>query len=155
VCSPVPFVVGVLSIYRKIIDTMPMEEVVYVDLDHDKIIGEDDRKTFPESDKKYMEKNLKTIIQKGKPIVKEQVAEAFLEFFLKNFGDYRKFMKNKEFDSAGFIKSRAKASKKFYDVFQNSQMYERWTFDRQEVHQQEKDNGTSTDAFEAKSLHYQ
>ena len=42
-----------------------MEEVVYVDLDHDKIIGEDDRKTFPEADKKYMEKNLKTIIQKG------------------------------------------------------------------------------------------
>jgi hypothetical protein len=131
VCSPVPFVVGVLSIYRKIVDTMPMEEVIYVDLDTDKIIGEDDRKHFPEADRKIMEKALKQIIQRekgllivsssiyniiGKSIDKHEVAETFLQFFLRNFGDYRKYMtdsnKKKVFNSAAFLKNKAKASKK-------------------------------------------
>lgn len=124
VCSPVPFVVGVLSIYRKIVDTMPMEEVIYVDLDADKISGEDDRKIFPESERKVMEKSLKQIIQKDKgrksfKLDNQEVAEVFLQFFLRGFGDYRRYMtdsksgdKAKIFDLELFIKSRPKAIKK-------------------------------------------
>jgi hypothetical protein len=162
VCSPVPFVVGVLSIYRKIVDTMPMEEVIYVDLDSDKIIGQDDRKIFPETDRKITEKALKQIIirEKGKPIRldNKQVAEIFLQFFLRNFGDYRKYMidskktNDKIFDSSGFIKNKPKSSKKFFDIFQQSQMFERWTFDREEVYKKELAEGTPQDAFEISSL---
>lgn len=39
VCAPMPFVAGVLSVYSDQVMAMPMEEVVLVDLDGDRIVS--------------------------------------------------------------------------------------------------------------------
>ncbi|KAL0478267.1 hypothetical protein AKO1_008526, partial [Acrasis kona] len=154
VCSPVPFVVGVLSIHKSIVDTMPMEEVLFVDLDHDKITGDDDRKVFPEQDKKTMEKALKAAYQKDKPIQNKDIVEIFLQFFLRNFGCYRKYLNNtgdgKSFDSEAFLKSKSKSSRKFFEMVSQSQMYERWCYDL-ELGPVKTPNESEQDVFEIRS----
>ena len=154
VCSPVPFIVGVLASHRGIVDTMPMEEVVFIDLDKDKVIGGDDSKQLPSNS---IAKKLDSIKKQCKLISREtifmltiifiagrsksdnnkDIADTFLEFFLSHFGDYRKCMNEIsdrfEFSFEKFIKSKGKKEKKFFEAFQQSQMFERWSWELESV----------------------
>jgi hypothetical protein len=130
VCSPVPFLVGVLDIYKALVQSMPMEEVVFIDLDADKIVGGDDSKMLPSN---TIVKKLDSIkkASKGK-IDNREIANTFLEFFLMNFGDYRKYIVSGTdgytFSFEKFLKSKGRKEKKFFDAFSQSQMFERWSW---------------------------
>jgi hypothetical protein len=131
VCSPVPFIVGVLSIHRHLVEEMPMEEVVFVDLDKDKIQGGDDTKLLPSNN---LAKRLESIKKQNTSKIQNQiVADAFLDFFLEHFAEYRKYLIHKEddydFDMKSFLNHKNKKERKFFDLFHQSQMFERWSFE--------------------------
>jgi hypothetical protein len=46
-CAPMPFIVGVHASCLPALETMPLEETVFVDLDVDTVVGEDDTDYLP------------------------------------------------------------------------------------------------------------
>lgn len=148
VCSPVPFIVGVLSIHKGIVETLPMEEVVIIDLDCDKIAGGDDVKILPAKSFAALTKKLQTIRASAK-INNEDVADAFLCFFIEHFGDYRSYMSKEDtnfvFNETKFLKSKGRKEKTFFETFRQSQMFERWYSELELV---EKRQASGTDVKE-------
>lgn len=146
VCSPVPFIVGVLSIYKGIVETLPMEEVVIIDLDADKVIDGDNTKIIPSKSLTALTKKLQSIAS-NQVVINEDVADAFLGFFSEHFGDYRSFMTPKDdsftFDETKFLKSKSKKDKPFFETFRQSQMFERWYSELELVERRFKTNGES------------
>jgi len=106
VCSPVPFVIGVLSNHKAYIEELRQdgqmeEDVLKVDLDTGKIIEppklKDQKKLLP--DGKSLNKKLTNFtrdIKNSKSESSSQVVmakETFVMFFVELFGDYKKYIK--------------------------------------------------------------
>lgn len=143
-CSPIPFLVGVLSIHVPLVEKLPKEEVVIAFVDEDRvqtIPGIDDVASLPPNHVSVLRTTFKKLTSSSdaarpnNKTVHLGIAKAFLSFFVEIFHDFEDFVETKEgtekrfFNTEAFIKSRTKADRKFMELFFASQMFERWRFD--------------------------
>lgn len=153
-CAPMPFVVGVTPSALPEVLSLPMEEVLMVDLDKNSFLRKpascDDYQLLPNAlwnpvikalkeSKKEMPKHKKRrrkiaggdskmeanlALYDGKRI-STALADAFLEFFVKMLGAYRHFVQEGSFDRDGFIDAQPSwEMKQFMELFCGSQMFE-------------------------------
>lgn len=134
VCSPTPYIVGVLSSYLPEIKNMQMEEVVILDLDHRRfvsIIG-DESSILP----KKIQKALKTALDTCRNDLDSDgsknlmISEAFVRLFVELVGHIGNHVSaqqdgEKIFQREQFIRSvNSKSIRKFLEWFTETQMFD-------------------------------
>jgi hypothetical protein len=146
-CSaPMPFIVGLHKSLMLPLQKMPLNEVVFVDLDGDQVSSvPEDIANLPPT----IIGPLRVVLEAATGDIRRTgstdytaVANAFRHFFVKIFAGYRRFFVNKDingtprmsFDKDAFIASptQSKAVRKFLEVFFASQMFERFIAEREE-----------------------
>eukprot|EP01102_Stenamoeba_stenopodia_P009529 TRINITY_DN2819_c0_g1_i4.p1 TRINITY_DN2819_c0_g1~~TRINITY_DN2819_c0_g1_i4.p1 ORF type:complete len:792 (-),score=149.55 TRINITY_DN2819_c0_g1_i4:69-2444(-) len=135
-CSaPMPFFVGILSSALPLLDKIPMEEVLIVDLQKGAFLRN------PDEDGIVMPASLFSALVRGINSVKEQglkgraldlqIARVFLSFHIKLFGGYSKFLTNHKFDVNAFIQAQPKDNQKFLRRMQEAQLWEGFVRERE------------------------
>lgn len=105
VCAPMPFIIGIHSSMLPKVLKMPTENIIFINLDSREMIG------VPSNIKLPFEKTLYNSIIKSvndEYIDSEEILNSFLQFWVKIFGSYRKFIKKEEkyqFKEQEFIQS--------------------------------------------------
>lgn len=128
VCSPIPFIIGLLSI--KPLNNMETDTVCICDLDQKQL-------KFIIKDKKFNPPKLPCNIKQFKK------DKSFLNLFLSMIGNYRKYIKDKKFDQEKFLKDKKDP---FYINLLKTQMWERF------IYEKENSKENSSDIFEKESL---
>eukprot|EP01103_Thecamoeba_quadrilineata_P009266 TRINITY_DN189_c0_g1_i1.p1 TRINITY_DN189_c0_g1~~TRINITY_DN189_c0_g1_i1.p1 ORF type:complete len:694 (+),score=98.54 TRINITY_DN189_c0_g1_i1:49-2130(+) len=146
VCAPMPFVIGVLKSSMDRVNRMPMDEVLIVDLDEDKLFHEggnhqegQDYHILPAYIGFALTKPLKALRQKAMKIIdlqrsceklaKEQknLTDVFGSFFVAALAFYRNHVDDKGmFDKEGFVNQRIEEMRPFFSLFVMSQLFERF-----------------------------
>jgi len=157
-CAPMPFVFGVLTDHIPAIKRLPIEEVVFVDLDN--ATFENLEACSVELPGRYQAKLQSSLVDTIRQFKRERkfnsptVARHFLDFFVDIFGSYRLFMrkqqgKNKKplFDEEKFVDSHSGSSQDFVRQIQGSQLYMQWVEERPHSFE----NATST-SFEQAAI---
>ncbi|KAJ5071282.1 suppression of tumorigenicity 5 st5 [Anaeramoeba ignava] len=117
-CSPMPIITGIHNSLLPILETLPLDEVVVVDLDNNSI-------EFDPADIALIPTHRATKLIRT---MKKQ------QSLLRNYSFFMKFneqTKSFEFDFESFSSSKQKATKKFLDAFQHTQMFEVWCRERE------------------------
>ncbi|XP_071954866.1 uncharacterized protein [Antedon mediterranea] len=145
VCSPTPYIVGMLSIGIPKLDELPLDEALVIDLDardFHYVVG-DESSIIPK--KLYQallraltivksstcsQENLDSLDALEDPeTVNAAISEVFIRFFVETCGHYLNYMVHKpdgsyKFDREGFLKAMpSKSIRKFLEVFTESQMF--------------------------------
>jgi len=161
-CAPMPFVVGITPSSVPEVMTLPMEEVLIVDVDNNCFLQKpsfvDDYRLLPDQ---FWTPVLKAIKDSVKEIKKQkkrrlkiagddlkmqsdlalyserkigkELADTFLNFFVKLLGNYRNHINDGEFDKEGFIDSQNSwEEKQFMELFTGSQMFEMFIAQRKQ-----------------------
>jgi len=150
VCAPMPFVVGVLRTELQEVLSLPMDEVLIIDLDTNTFIRTpsecetDDLNLVPPhlvaKLRKVLKESAKNIKRatKQKPngeleekqlqyelrIVKQDLTEKFVQFFASILGKYRNHLRDNHFDTEQYIQAQPSDIVDFLSCFSGSQMFE-------------------------------
>lgn len=136
VCAPMPFIVGIHSSMLPKVLKMPIESLIIVNLDSKEMVG------APSSIKLPLEKTLYSNISKSvndEYIDSEEILNSFLQFWVKIFGTYRRFMKKEGnsyvFKDQEFIQSfQDKDIKDFISKLMNtSQIFQQFIQEKVEL----------------------
>ncbi|KAJ5076148.1 denn domain-containing [Anaeramoeba ignava] len=140
-CSPMPIIIGIHSNLVPIVDSLPLDEVVFVDLDKNSIeFDPADIALIPSGRATKLIKAMKkqqTLFKKNKPCEFQLIIEEFVEFFitiLQNYSsyiNYNEHIKSHVFDVDTFISEKKKQIKKFLEAFRHTQMFEVWCRERE------------------------
>jgi len=161
-CAPMPFVVGIMPSSLPEMRTLPMEEVLIVDIDNQVFLQKpsfvDDYQLLPDdfwapvlraikdakkNIKKHKKRRMKIAgtdhkmesdlaLYDGK-IIGKALADVFLTFFVKLLGTYRVHIKDSYFDKEEFIESQKTwEQKQFMELFCGSQMFEMFIAQRKQ-----------------------
>mmetsp|Transcript_18400 Transcript_18400/g.71098 ORF Transcript_18400/g.71098 Transcript_18400/m.71098 type:complete len:729 (-) Transcript_18400:243-2429(-) len=158
-CAPMPFVVGILASELKEVLTLPMDEVLIIDLDSNSFI----RTPAPTSDVELLPPNyieqLRKCLRSTSKLVKKhrkkrkesagpardleekklgyemkkqtvELMDTFLQFFVCILGSYKQFIKNDEFDKDAFMASQAPDTQTFMEMFVGSQLFQMFIEER-------------------------
>ncbi|XP_010898416.3 DENN domain-containing protein 2A isoform X2 [Esox lucius] len=148
VCTPTPFIVGLLSSSLPQLTELPLEEVLMVDLGNSRFLRQlDDEDSILPS---KLQSALETVLERRRELASERggdndfghlstvVSEAFVRFFVELVGHYPLFITEREDDSSSFPsfpppslfqreafrKSvSSKSLRRFLDVFMETQMF--------------------------------
>mmetsp|Transcript_5705 Transcript_5705/g.21561 ORF Transcript_5705/g.21561 Transcript_5705/m.21561 type:complete len:633 (-) Transcript_5705:66-1964(-) len=126
VCSPMPFVVGVLHSHSSELAKLPMEECVIVDLDSDRVQDGENLRRYPALPGKHLQDALRQAKTSRK-----KICESFFKFSVEILGDYRRFMHvNKggktEFAVDDWIASKSSNDRPFFLELRQTQQLLQW-----------------------------
>uniref|UniRef100_A0A667Y5C7 DENN domain containing 2A n=1 Tax=Myripristis murdjan TaxID=586833 RepID=A0A667Y5C7_9TELE len=137
VCTPTPFIVGLLSSSLPRLKELPIEEVLVVDLGNSRFLRQldDEDSILPHK----LQAALEHVLDKRRELACEKadlpndscslsmaVSEAFVRFFVEMVGHYSLFMggAEREDDSSAFRKAvTSKSLRRFLEVFMETQMF--------------------------------
>lgn len=126
-CSPIPFIIGVLS--TKALNSLDTDTICICNLDQQEL-------QFVIKDKKFKPPKLPCNIKQFKK------DKNFLNLFLTMIGNYRKYFNGKKFDQEKFLKEKKDP---FYVNLVKTQMWERF------LSEKENSKENSNDIFEKES----
>ncbi|XP_068442456.1 DENN domain-containing protein 2A-like [Clinocottus analis] len=163
VCTPTPFIVGLLSSSLPQLTELPLEEVLVVDLGNSRFLRQlDDEDTILPS---KLQSALETVLERRRELANERggdtpgdsghlstvVSEAFVRFFVELVGHYPLFTTGERedgysssssssapcsFQREGFRKAiPSKTVRRFLEVFMETQMFG-WFIQERELHRQ-------------------
>ncbi|XP_034529434.1 DENN domain-containing protein 2A-like isoform X2 [Notolabrus celidotus] len=163
VCTPTPFIVGLLSSSLPQLKELPLEEVLVVDLGNSRFLRQlDDEDTILPS---KLQSALESILERRRELANERggdtlsdpghlstvVSEAFVRFFVELVGHYPLFIVGERedgysssssspascfFQREGFRKAiPSKTVRRFLEVFMETQMFG-WFIQERELHRQ-------------------
>ncbi|XP_054480260.1 DENN domain-containing protein 2A-like isoform X2 [Anoplopoma fimbria] len=163
VCTPTPFIVGLLSSSLPQLTELPLEEVLVVDLGNSRFLRQlDDEDSILPS---KLQSALETVLERRRELANERVgdtpgdsghlstvvSEAFVRFFVELVGHYPLFITGERedgysssssspvpclFQREGFRKAiLSKTVRRFLDVFMETQMFG-WFIQERELHRQ-------------------
>ncbi|CAG12143.1 unnamed protein product, partial [Tetraodon nigroviridis] len=151
VCTPTPFIVGLLSSSLSQLTELPLEEVLVVDLENNRLLRQLDEEDSSLPPK--LQSALETILERRKDLAHERggdasadsshlstvVSEAFVRFFVELVGHYQLFLVGERedgysssssspvpcsFQCEGFRKAiPSKSVRRFLEVFMETQMF--------------------------------
>uniref|UniRef100_A0A8D3B7C9 UDENN domain-containing protein n=1 Tax=Scophthalmus maximus TaxID=52904 RepID=A0A8D3B7C9_SCOMX len=139
VCTPTPFIVGLLSSCLPQLTELPLEEVLVVDLGNSRFLRQlDDEDSILPS---KLQSALENVLERRRELANERggdtpnsgqlsavVPEAFVRFFVELVGHYPLFIRE------GFRKAiPSKAVRRFLEVFMETQMFG-WFIQERELH---------------------
>uniref|UniRef100_A0A3P9JZ90 UDENN domain-containing protein n=1 Tax=Oryzias latipes TaxID=8090 RepID=A0A3P9JZ90_ORYLA len=163
VCTPTPFIVGLLSSSLPQLTELPLEEVLVVDLGNSRFLRQldDEDSILPAK----LQSALENILERRKEFANERggnissdsghlstvVSEAFVRFFVELVGHYPLFITGERedgysssssspvpcsFQREGFLKAiPSKTVRRFLEVFMETQMFG-WFIQERELHRQ-------------------
>ncbi|KAG7495588.1 hypothetical protein JOB18_002460 [Solea senegalensis] len=162
VCTPTPFIVGLLSSSLPQLTELPLEEVLVVDLGNSRFLRQldDEDSILPAK----LQSALENVLERRKELANERggdsdsvhlstiVSEAFVRFFVELVGHYPLFITGERedgyssssssspglcsFQREGFRKAfPSKTVRRFVEVFMETQMFG-WFIQERELHQQ-------------------
>ncbi|XP_075868141.1 DENN domain-containing protein 2A-like isoform X2 [Nelusetta ayraudi] len=163
VCTPTPFIVGLLSSSLPQLTELPLEEVLVVDLENSRLLRQlDDEDTIIPS---KLQSALETVLERRRELANERggdaatdsshlstvVSEAFVRFFVELVGHYQLFVHSERedgysssssspvpcfFQREGFRKAiPSKTVRRFLEVFMETQMFG-WFIQERELRRQ-------------------
>ncbi|XP_041367823.1 uncharacterized protein LOC121382310 isoform X2 [Gigantopelta aegis] len=158
--SPTPFLMGILSSHLNQVLTLPLEEVLIIDLDKKEIVLSvgDESSIIP----KKLQKALKTAINMCKLDADAQssqwlmVSEAFLRFFVETIGHFGEHIRTQQDGKKVFLKElfvssvASKGIRHLLEWFSETQMFEVFVTDNLE-----KTHWGSVDLFMSRLAEYQ
>nr|DBA30429.1 TPA: hypothetical protein GDO54_006406 [Pyxicephalus adspersus] len=151
VCSPTPFLIGLLSSSLPRLKELPVEEVLLVDLGNDRFLRQidDEDSILP----RKLQAALEQILEQRNELASETetsangqqdssalndlVSEAFVRFFVEIVGHYSLFMVSGEQDERTFLRDAfrksvsSKSVRRFLEVFMETQMFGGFTQERE------------------------
>ncbi|KJE91294.1 hypothetical protein, variant [Capsaspora owczarzaki ATCC 30864] len=147
VCSPMPFVIGILSSCKPLLQTMPMEsEVLIVDLDSGKFLAQvgDETQLLPANQLVLLKRHLVSALStgiKGSPSNAQErdqmIGSAFLRFFVDVLRSYRRCLRKKAdtfiFDKRTFLSTAPRTDVPFLTRFLESQMFDVFIAEREDT----------------------
>uniref|UniRef100_A0A8C8LYU9 UDENN domain-containing protein n=1 Tax=Oncorhynchus tshawytscha TaxID=74940 RepID=A0A8C8LYU9_ONCTS len=148
VCTPTPFIVGLLSSSLPSLKELPIEEVLVVDLGNSRFLRQldDEDSILPHK----LQAALEHILDKRKELASEMptdssslstvVSETFVRFFVEMVGHYPLFMgggdREDESGREAFRKAvTSKSLKRFLEVFMETQMFAGFVAEREQRRQ--------------------
>uniref|UniRef100_A0A670YFW3 DENN domain containing 2C n=1 Tax=Pseudonaja textilis TaxID=8673 RepID=A0A670YFW3_PSETE len=143
VCSPTPFLIGILSCSLTHLQDLPIEEVLIVDLCADKFLQKvsDEDEILPHKLQaalvQILEERNEILFQERNVTLDSLVSEAFVRFFVEIVGHYSLHMHVTEkgervFQREPFRKSHTSRSvRHFLDIFMETQMFAGFIQDRE------------------------
>ncbi|KAM3588047.1 uncharacterized protein V6R79_019992 [Siganus canaliculatus] len=162
VCTPTPFLVGLLSSSLPQLTELPLEEVLVVDLGNSRFLRQldDEDSILPPK----LQSALETVLERRRELASERgdtpsdsghlstvVSEAFVRFFVELVGHYQLFIMGERedgysssssspvpcfFQREGFRKAiPSKSVRRFLEVFMETQMFG-WFIQERELHRQ-------------------
>ncbi|XP_033117136.1 DENN domain-containing protein 2A-like isoform X2 [Anneissia japonica] len=172
VCSPTPYIIGMLSIGIPKLDDLPLDEVLVIDLDSRDfhyVIG-DEWSIIPKKLYNALLRALTIVSQSASShdspealdpyddaeTVNAAISEVFIRFFVETCGHYLNYMLPKpdgtyKFDRDGFLKAMpSKSIRKFLEVFTESQMFSLFIQEKEMC-----DEGLPQGLFEKKIREYE
>ena len=136
--APMPFMVGILKVHLKHLESMPLEEVVVLDLDNDSFLTKNIKYSFPPTYEVSFKRSLKSLIKLGPSYFSDPQNEVhpsidrskgfeicftsiFQQFFFKVFDGYQDFFNTKSrFDPVAYADTKESSIKKvIFSVFLN------------------------------------
>lgn len=158
-CAPMPFVVGILASELREVLTLPMDEVLIIDLDSNSFIrtpaATSDVELLPPNYIEQLRKCLRStskLVKKHRKKRKESVGagsdleekklgyemkkqtvelmDTFLQFFVCILGSYKQFISNGEFNKDAFMASQAPDTQIFMEMFVASQLFQMFIEER-------------------------
>uniref|UniRef100_A0A8C7QCE4 UDENN domain-containing protein n=1 Tax=Oncorhynchus mykiss TaxID=8022 RepID=A0A8C7QCE4_ONCMY len=143
VCTPTPFIVGLLSSSLPQLTELPLEEVLVVDLGNSRFLRQlDDEDTILPS---KLQSALETVLERRRELASERggddsghlstvVSEAFVRFFVELVSHYPLFITQREVEASSPIPSSfqresfrksvsSKSMRQFLEVFMETQMF--------------------------------
>jgi len=139
-CAPMPFLVGVQAHLLSILETLPLEEVIFVDLDNNYLeVPESQHAKLPKPYRNNLQSALAKIVDqtnKTSNFDNQAVVNAFVALYVGIFGSYRKYLLIKEngeyyFDLDSFENTQPKGVRNFIKAFRLSQLSERFITERE------------------------
>jgi hypothetical protein len=129
VCSPTPYIIGILSTSRAALQKLPMEEVLIVDLDNNALLESlgDEATIVPRKLQKALTGALKDTDRDSRDAV---VFEAFLRLFVETIGHYTDYILVQQDGKNVFQKDyfcravNSKSIRMFLEWFVETQMFE-------------------------------
>ncbi|KAE8281497.1 DENN domain-containing protein 2A [Larimichthys crocea] len=158
VCTPTPFIVGLLSSSLPQLTELPLEEVLVVDLGNSRFLRQldDEDSILPPK----LQSALENVLERRRELANERggdtpsapvVSEAFVRFFVELVGHYQLFIIGERedgysssssspvpcsFQREGFRKAiPSKTVRRFLEVFMETQMFG-WFIQERELHRQ-------------------
>eukprot|EP01117_Protostelium_nocturnum_P009442 TRINITY_DN3368_c0_g1_i3.p1 TRINITY_DN3368_c0_g1~~TRINITY_DN3368_c0_g1_i3.p1 ORF type:complete len:691 (+),score=220.62 TRINITY_DN3368_c0_g1_i3:186-2258(+) len=146
-CAPMPFLVGVLSCNKKELLSLPIDEALILDVDNGQFIrpipeNSHYKKVIPSSlirQLKFLlkEDTAKYLSQEPSDSVDKQfdvdISKIFLGFFHQIFGNYQSFITSHTFNAQRFKESKPEDVQQFLNLFGETQMYNMFIEERQEM----------------------
>uniref|UniRef100_A0A3B4XFY2 DENN domain-containing protein 2A-like n=1 Tax=Seriola lalandi dorsalis TaxID=1841481 RepID=A0A3B4XFY2_SERLL len=147
VCTPTPFIVGLLSSSLPQLTELPLEEVLVVDLGNSRFLRQldDEDSILPHK----LQSALENVLERRRELANDRggdtpsdsghlgtvVSEAFVRFFVELVGHYPLFIIGEREDE-GFRKAiTSKTVRRFLEVFMETQMFG-WFIQERELHKQ-------------------
>uniref|UniRef100_A0A3B4FDM8 UDENN domain-containing protein n=1 Tax=Pundamilia nyererei TaxID=303518 RepID=A0A3B4FDM8_9CICH len=147
VCTPTPFIVGLLSSSLPQLTELPLEEVLVVDLGNSRFLRQldDEDSILPPK----LQTALENVLERRRELANERggdtssdsghlstiVSEAFVRFFVELVGHYPLFITGEREDE-GFRKAiPSKTVRRFLEIFMETQMFG-WFIQERELHRQ-------------------
>uniref|UniRef100_A0AAQ6A239 UDENN domain-containing protein n=1 Tax=Amphiprion ocellaris TaxID=80972 RepID=A0AAQ6A239_AMPOC len=142
VCTPTPFIVGLLSSSLPQLTELPLEEVLVVDLGNSRFLRQlDDEDSILPS---KLQTALENVLERRRELANERggditndsghlstvVSEAFVRFFVELVGHYPLFITSEREDAIP-----SKTVRRFLEVFMETQMFG-WFIQERELHRQ-------------------
>ncbi|XP_068134370.1 DENN domain-containing protein 2A [Hyperolius riggenbachi] len=151
VCSPTPFLIGLLSSSLPRLKELPVEEVLLVDLGNDRFLRQmdDEESILPRKLQAALEQILEqrnelasdieasANCQQDSSALNDVVSEAFVRFFVEIVGHYSLFMVPGEQDERTLLRDAfrksvsSKSVRRFLEVFMETQMFGGFTQERE------------------------
>ncbi|KAM9313089.1 DENN domain-containing protein 2A [Gastrophryne carolinensis] len=151
VCSPTPFLIGLLSSSLPRLDGLPVEEVLLVDLGNDRFLRQMDdedsilprklqaalEQILEQRDELAGEADAPANGQQDSSALNDVVSEAFVRFFVEIVGHYSLFMVPGEQDERSLLRDAfrksvsSKSVRRFLEVFMETQMFGGFTQERE------------------------
>lgn len=153
VCAPMPFVVGVLRTELDEVLSLPMDEVLVIDIDNNHFIRTptdnetQDLELLPPNYSSHLRRTVRNVTKTVKKltkkrrnksmddlaikqleyemrVVKEELTSTFIQFFVTILSGYREFLKGGSIDREAFIAAHSPDLQPFLTSLTDSQMFE-------------------------------
>jgi len=144
-CSaPMPFLIGIPASSIPLLETLPLEEVVLLELDAGKflIYPPKTQPILPSGERGRLQKTLTRLKRSNleRAHLNKEIPLAFLQFFAEIFVDYPKYInpEDHKFQMDKYLCSSDISNdvKKFLHIFKGSQMFSVWRRSREEMSQE-------------------
>jgi hypothetical protein len=134
-CAPMPFLVGVLSSSKSTLDSLPLEEVVILDLDKGDFVEKPQfTSTLPPNKANELQRSLQAALRNiGSSSFDKQIANSFVLFFCDTLEKYGDYIAKGAFDEKSFMASKDQETRTFLKDFVRSQMFDCFIHEREKL----------------------